>query len=245
MKHIGAINFVVHKTKSRNHPATTAELLSRMGYGHQQLSEIFIEAGKSIESLQQELIAVNDFLPALNENLEEYFKEGNLKIFQATIIESIQNKGIVKFPLTLHPYPAPAPYVVDHMKRSRHMAITRHAFTFKLIYSLSITVLGIVLAYITIKLIEPSISIDQINFSYISPSMMTAIAIVVFLVAYVLQLFARRLHNAGINPWLSILIFAPVLPYLAKDQSTIIFSFIPALSVLILAMLTPTHRYRL
>lgn len=257
MKKSGAVNFIIHKIRAKNHPVSIAESLARMGYTHIEISETFIEAGRSIDKLHQELIAGNDFLPTLNEDLESYFKEGNLKIFKGIIIEnptkSSQKQVFLK---TLFPYPAPAPMVVDHMKRNKGIRVTRHVFAFRFLYVLSMAVLGIILGYLFIKLLEPQVLLNQqIDFNYWKNTRVSAGSIGVILLLlvfgmYVFQLFVRRLHNAGMSAWLSLLIFSPFLslvPGLTEvDKNTVFYlSYILVVSVFMIAVLTPTHRYRI
>ncbi len=247
MKNSGPVNFVIHKIHAKNHPLNIAENLASMGYSHIEISETFIAAGKSIEKLHQELIAGNDFLPTLNENLEDYFKEGNIKIFKEVIVESFSNKP-AKILKTLFLYPAPAHHVVDLMIRSKKVAVTRHVFSFRFLYSLSMAVLAIILSYIVIKLINPAIQFKESLVT--SPNMIVpALMLLIFLV-YIFQLFSRRLHNAGMSSWLAFLLFTPFLSAipglsLADQKLTLFLSCIPILGVFIIAMLTPTHRYRL
>lgn len=244
----GAVNFVLHKIKAKNHPVTIAETMARMGYSHVQISETFIEAGRVTDKLHQELLVGNDFLPTLNENLEDYFKEGNIKIFQNIIIEVNPPASETRIPKTLFPYPAPAPVVVDLMKRGKkHIEITRHVFAFRFLYALSMAVLGVVLAYVFIK----STGRSSINLKEsISPGVIAAIVIFVVFAVYILQLFAHRLKNAGMSPWLTFLLLTPFLSTLVNlsenDQRLVlVLSCIPILSVFIIAMLLPTHRYKL
>jgi uncharacterized membrane protein YhaH (DUF805 family) len=237
----GAANFVLHKIKAKNHPVTIAEFLARMGYSHEQISEAFIEVGKTTDRLHQEVLAGNDFLPTLNENLEDYFKVGNIKIFQKIIIEVNTPTTEFIIPKTLFPYPAPAPVVVDLMKRSKNIEMTRHVFVFKFLYALSMAVLGIVLGYIFIKTRTMEYSLQGV--------LLVIILGLVFAI-YVLQLFAHRLKNAGMSPWLTFLLFTPFLATVTdlsfSDQKLVLaLSCIPILSVFIIAMLLPTHRYKL
>ncbi len=237
----GAVNFVIHKINAKNHPVTIAEFLARMGYSHEQISEAFIEVGKTTDKLHQELIAGNDFLPTLNENLEDYFKVGNLKIFKKIIILPEPTKVLLKIPKTLFPYPAPAPVVVDLMKRGKNIETTRHVFAFRFLYALSMSVLGIVISYVFIKS-------EKLSFTW-SGNLAPIILGVIFTI-YILQLFAHRLQNAGMSPLLALLILTPILSTVTDlsliDQRLIlILSCIPILSVFILAMLLPPHRYKL
>lgn len=243
----GAVNFVLHKIKAKNHPVTIAESMARMGYNHDEISEIFIEVGRTTDRLHQELLAGNEFLPTLNENLEDYFKEGNIKIFQKIIIEVVPSSSeVYRIPKTLFPYPGAAPVVVDLMKRSKSMAMTRHVFVFKLLYALSMAVLGIVLAYVFIK----TVGLEVTNWNgIISANIMLAITALTIFTLYIFQLFAHRLQNAGMNHWLSLLLITPFLSLFTMSESdhnlVLILSCIPILSVFIIAVLLPTHRYRL
>ncbi len=243
----GAVNFVLHKIKAKNHPITIAEAMARMGYDHVQISEAFTEVGKTTDNLHQELLVGNDFLPTLNENLEDYFKEGNIKIFEKIIVIPSFFAKDIKIPKTLFPYPAPARVVADLMKRDKSIQVTRHVFAFRFFYALSMAVLGIVLAYVFIKTTERAIFYWQ---GIVSPSLLVSISILIIFSLYILQLFAHRLKNAGMSPWLSLLLLTPFLSTITNLSSSdqrlvLILSCIPILSVFIIAMLTPTHRYRL
>ncbi|MEI7488034.1 MAG: hypothetical protein WCJ72_11620, partial [Chryseobacterium sp.] len=106
---------------------------------------------------------------------------------------------------------------------------------------LSMAVLGIVLGYIFIKTraLEYSLQGD----------LLVIILGLVFAI-YVLQLFAHRLKNAGMSPWLTFLLFTPFLATVTdlsfSDQKLVLaLSCIPILSVFMIAMLLPTHRYKL
>ena len=251
MKKDGAVNFVVHKIHAKNHPVLIAETLANMGYDHIEISEIFIEAGRSIDKLHQVLIAENDFLPTLNENLEDYFKEGNIRIFSNIIIDRSAKSDLVAIPKTVLAYPAPAPFVVDLMKKNRGINVTRHVFAFRFLYALSIAVLSIIIAYTAIKVLLPD---QQVTISYwkerVSPSLIILASLFIFFAIYIFQLFARRLQNAGMNPWLSLLLLTPFLSTLTglseSDQKIVLLlSCIPILSVFIIALLLPTHRYKL
>lgn len=236
MQKNGAVNFVVHKINSKNHPREIVQMLARMGFDHVEISSAFIEAGKSIDKLYQELISSNDFLPTLNENLEDYFKEGNIKIILRLIPVNSDKIGVP--PKTLSPYPAPAPFITDYMKRNKGIEMTRHSFAFKFLYALSMVVLGVAIAFVFAK-------ISTFFFIWQNPTFPAMLAIIFGL--YVLQLFARRLQNAGMSPWLTILLFTPLAVILTGNYETQIFilSCIPILGVFIIAMLTPSHRYRL
>ncbi len=271
MNHHGAVHFVVHKINAKNHPSSIAQILGTMGYKHQQISDIFIEAGKSIGTLQQELIAVNDFLPPLSEDLGKYFREGNLKIFQTTIIEyvipqndalslnSFEIKNFVSPELILSPnnqnldlstYPAPLP--IDFKKRPRR--VTRHSFMFRLFYSVSVAVLGIIIGYIAVKLLDPKhIFTNQLTLNYwqnriYSPAFIVMALMMSVFALYIFHLFARRLHDAGMNQWLTLLLLTPILAFivpLADSDKLLLLglSIIPCGSVFLISALIPSHPY--
>lgn len=235
----GPVNFVVHKIHAKNHPATVAEMLARMGYRHEQISEIFIEAGKSIDTLHQELVEGNDFLPPLNSHLDRYFKKENLEIFKATIIEEeiiqVRNFTLPNFPKTIN-----------------HKFVTRHSFVLKLFYAISLAVLGIAAGYIAIKLIEPNhVFINQLQLSYWqdktrTPAFIILALLAFFFVVHVFYIFIKRLHDAGMNRGLSIFLFLPILPFVIKlsefDALTLlVMTLIPTTSLFLITLLTPSH----
>jgi uncharacterized membrane protein YhaH (DUF805 family) len=242
--HAGAVNFALHKIRSKNHPVVIADLLIRMGHTNEQVSAILLEAGSKIDRLDQEIAEANDFLPPLNEFSKDFFQNKNIEILNS--INVVPNdEEVYVFPQ----YPAPSIVVV------KKLSLPRHHFIFKLFHSLSIAVLGIILGYVAIKTIEPSHSFaEQLHPAYWaerlnSPSVVLLVTMIFGFIIYTLHLFVRRLHDAGFNPWLALLLLSPILPFVANlsegDTFTLVLmSLIPAVTVFIFSLLTPTHKNR-
>ena len=246
--HDGAVNFALHKIRSKNHPVVIADLLIRMGYSNDQVSTILLEAGSKVDQLDQEMTEANDFLPPLNEFSKDFFQGNNIEILNYINVVPVEQDKLEEqyiFP----PYTAPSVVIV------KKLSLPRHHFIFKLFHSLSIAVLGIILGYVVIKIMEPNHSfVEQLHPTYWverlgSPSVLLLVMMIFGFVIYTLHLFVRRLHDAGFNPWLALLLLSPVLPFITNlsegDTFTLVLmSLIPAVTVFVFSLLTPTHRNR-
>ncbi|MEI8062196.1 MAG: DUF805 domain-containing protein [bacterium] len=262
-----AVKFVVHKIHAKNHPATIAEMLSHMGYGREEIADIFIQTGQQIDGFHQDLVANNDFLPPLKSHLDLYFKKGNIEIFESMNLPiSIKKESVIILPpqfermepqyqSVLPPYPAISKHV-----RGRGLgygiAVTRHAFVFKLLNSLAIVTLAIIVAYLSIRAIDPKHQFEsQLQLSYWidrlhSVNSILLGAIIVIFGLYIFQLFTRRLHDAGYSKWMVIFLFLPILPFVtvlpAADTQTLLFmSLLPAATIFLISILTPSHYNRI
>ncbi len=263
MSQHSAVKFVVHKIHAKNHPATIAEMLSHMGYGRQEIADIFIQTGQQIDGFHQDLVANNDFLPPLKSHLDLYFKKGNIEIFESMNLPVSEEGKIVAvevlqlereepvYQSTLPAYPAPSKHA-----RGRGLgygiAVTRHAFVFKLLNSLAIVTLAIIVAYLSIKAIDPKHQFgSQLELAYWidrlhSVNSILIGAVMLIFVLYVFQLFTRRLHDAGFSKWMVLFLFLPILPFVtvlpSADTETLLFmSLLPAATIFIISILTPSH----
>lgn len=258
MTHTGAVNFALHKIRSKNHPRDIADMLVRMGYNNEQISAILIEAGKNVEFLNQEIVEANDFLPPLNDLSGRFFEKRNIEILNAinnSNATDLYGKVTDEENLNLPPYPAINMIQLKNIKYKKRLSLPRHPFIFKLLHSLSIAILGVILGYILIKISDPGhiFALDLMPVYWAarisSPSFFILVLSALLYLLYILHLFVRRLHDAGINPWTALLLFTPILPFIAnlsEIDTKIMFgmSLVPFITVFIISALTPSHNYK-